>query len=218
VIEQPNDEAEEPLNDKNSPERLVFFTDAVVAIALTLLVLPLTDIVPELVAAHGSSIEAITDHQWQIRSFLLSFLVVGRQWMSHHHLFTHVARYNTTLFVTNMVWLLTVVVLPFPTEMVGGFGADRFTCLFYLGTMVANSGCLTALTAVVRRNPELTGDRGEVSDRRWFDAVGSTVALAAAFVVAAVVPGVGYFAILLLLVPNIVARLTRSARVARSWS
>ena len=56
-----------------APERLVFFTDAVVAIALTLLVLPLTEIVPELVAAHGEPLEAITHNQPKIWSFLLSF-------------------------------------------------------------------------------------------------------------------------------------------------
>ena len=44
---------------EKSPERLVFLTDAVVAIALALLVLPLAEIVPEVVAAHGQSVDAI---------------------------------------------------------------------------------------------------------------------------------------------------------------
>jgi uncharacterized membrane protein len=215
VVTTPHN-AEEPVNDKNSPDRLVFFTDAVVAIALTLLVLPLTDIVPDLVAAHGRSIEAITDHQWQIRSFLLSFIVVGRQWMSHHRLFANVVKYNTGLLVLNLAWLLTVVIVPFPTQMVGAFGTDKFTCLFYIGTMVANSLCLAALVALVRRNPELTGYRSAIPEPWWTNLVGSTMSLVAAFVVAAFVPGVGYFAILLLLAPPVVAKLTRPRRTARS--
>lgn len=194
------------MSQKNSPERLVFFTDAVVAIALTLLVLPLTDIVPDLVAHHDSSIQAITDHQWQIRSFLLSFLVIGRQWLSHHRLFAHVTAFSTNLFFVNMAWVLTVVVLPFATQLVGAYGTDKFVCLFYIGTMVANSLCLTGLVNLVRRDPQLAGDRNAVSARWWLDSVGTTLSLVAAFVLAALVPGINYFAILLVLVPSIVAK------------
>jgi uncharacterized membrane protein len=199
----------EPVRGHNSPERLVFFTDAVVAIALTLLVLPLADIVPDLVAHHESSIQAITDHQWQIRSFLLSFLVIGRQWLSHHHLFARVTAFSARLFLVNMAWLLTVVAMPFSTQLVGGFGADEFVCLFYIGTMVANSLCLTGLVGLVRRDPQLTGGRNAVSARWWVDSVGTTISLVAAFAVAALVPSINYFAILLVLVPSIVIKVTR---------
>jgi Endosomal/lysosomal potassium channel TMEM175 len=128
MVTTPHDDAEEPVQSKNSPERLVIFTDAVVAIALTLLVLPLTDIVPALVAAHGRSIDAITGHQWQIRSFLLSFVVIARQWMSHHRLFAHVIEYSGALVVMNLAWLLTVVIMPFPTEMVGALSGIARRC------------------------------------------------------------------------------------------
>ena len=114
---------------EKSPERLVFFTDAVVAIALTLLVLPLTEIVPEVVAAHGEPMEVITRNQATIWSFLLSFVVIGRQWIGHHRLFEHVRTYNNALFLTNMVWLLSIIVMPFATEMVGGFNTNEFTSL-----------------------------------------------------------------------------------------
>ncbi|HEX3784504.1 MAG TPA: TMEM175 family protein [Pseudonocardiaceae bacterium] len=197
------------MSEKNPPERLVFFTDAVVAIALTLLVLPLTDIVPDLVATHARSIQVFTDHQWQIRSFL----VIGRQWLSHHRLFGQVTAFSTHLFFVNMAWLLTVVVMPFSTQMVGGFGADKFACLFYIGTMVANSLCLTWLVSLVRRDPQLTGGRSAVSARWWVDSVGTTVSLMAAFVIAALVPSINYFAILLVLVPSIVIKAARLDRV-----
>jgi uncharacterized membrane protein len=197
---------------EKSPERLVFFTDAVVAIALTLLVLPLTEIVPEVVAAHGEPIEAITDNQATIWSFLLSFVVIGRQWISHHRLFEHVRAYNTTLFMINMAWLLSVIVMPFSTQMVGGFNTSEFTCLLYIGTIVVNSACVSAMTVLVRSDPELLGEGQPLSGRWLFNTLGTTIALVAAFVLELIVPAVNYYALLLLLVPPIVARVTHPDR------
>lgn len=192
---------------EKSPERLVSFTDAVVAIALTLLVLPLTEIVPELVAAHGEPITAITHNQAKIWSFLLSFVVIGRQWVTHHRLFERVRAYDAVLFAVNMVWLLTVVLLPFPTQMIGAFGTNEFTCLFYIGTMVVNSACLAMLVALAHGRPELVKVGAVISDRWLFNAIGSAIALAAAFMLVVIVPSVNYFAILLLVVPPVLARL-----------
>lgn len=86
-------------------ERLVFFTDAVVAIAITPLVLPL------------------------VYSFLLSFAVIARPWRVHHKLFQHVGALSEPVVLWNTLWVLTIVVLPFPTEMIGGYGNDRFTAV-----------------------------------------------------------------------------------------
>lgn len=91
------------MKPEKSPERLVFFSDAVVAIALTLLVLPLTELVPEVVVAeHGRSFEVVTDNQWQIYSFLLSFAVIARLRMGHHRLFEQVRAYSGPLLVVNL--------------------------------------------------------------------------------------------------------------------
>src|SRR3954463_12442114 len=114
------------------PDRLVRFTDAVVAIAITLLVLPLVDVVSESVAEHHTSVEVITEHRPQILSFLLSFVVIAQYWVTHHRMFEDVKAYNRPLMASNMVWLLTIVVLPFPTEMVGLFSDDVFTTLLYI--------------------------------------------------------------------------------------
>jgi uncharacterized membrane protein len=194
------------MSTNKSPERLVFFSDAVVAIALTLLVLPLTDLVPQLAAQHGKSIEAITEHQWQIYSFLLSFAVIARMWIIHHRIFEDVQTYNRPLITVNFAWLLTIAVLPFPTEMVGGFAQDEFTVLFYIGTVLVSSACLTAIVLLVRYNPEIAVSPDVITDRRLVNAVGSTAALALAFLLAALIPAVGYYGLLLLTVPSTIAR------------
>lgn len=192
---------------EKSPERLVFFTDAVVAIALTLLVLPLTEVVPEVVAAHGQAIDVITENQSKIWSFLLSFVVIGRQWIAHHKLFEQVRAYNTTLFMINMLWLLAVIVMPFSTQLVGGFTTSVFTCLLYIGTIVVNSACVSAMTLMVRSDPQLRREGADISDRWLFNTIGTTVALVAAFVLEMIAPAVNYFGLLLLLVPSIIGRL-----------
>ncbi|GAA2614675.1 TMEM175 family protein [Streptomyces axinellae] len=109
-----------------SGERLVLFTDAVTAISITLLILPLVDLVPEAASAHEGASEVITGHLDQIWSFLLSFAVVANIWQEHHRTFSTVNKATRSLTVWNMGWLLSVVVLPLPTEMIGTFGRDRF--------------------------------------------------------------------------------------------
>jgi uncharacterized membrane protein len=181
-----------------SPERLVFFSDAVVAIALTLLVLPLADAVPEAISKHADALEVITSNQWKIYSFLLSFAVIARLWISHHRLFEQVKAYNHPLMVVNLCWLLTIVVLPFPTEMIGGFNNDRFTAAFYTGTMLASSGCLLAMILITRADPDVAKNSGGVPDRQRFAAAVNAGILVVALASAALIPGVGYFALLLL--------------------
>jgi uncharacterized membrane protein len=198
-----------------SPERLVFFSDAVVAIALTLLVLPLAEAVPEAVGQQMTSLEVITENQWQIYSFLLSFIVIARLWISHHRVFAQVTSYNTPLVVANLCWLLTIVVLPFPTEMVGAFGEDRFTTLFYIGTMLASSICQLAIILIIRGNPELGGSPHELSDRQRFGIVVNTVTMMLALTLTALVPGVGYLSILLLGLTPVVFRLGYRPSTAR---
>jgi uncharacterized membrane protein len=187
------------MGEARSVERLVLFTDAVVAIAITLLVLPLVDAVGEAADAGQSSVEVITGNLSQIFSFLLSFAVIARLWAAHHRLFEGVATAARRVVVLNMLWVLTIVVLPFPTEMVGGYGEDRFTVVLYIGTILASSACLTALSVAIRGR--LVGGAGS-----------STALLALALLVGAFIPGVGYWALLLLFLAPLVERVWRRWR------
>ncbi|HXB49660.1 MAG TPA: TMEM175 family protein [Streptosporangiaceae bacterium] len=109
-----------------SAERLIFFSDAVAAIAMTLLAFTLK--VPG-----GSSDRAILNGLWNGRlsylEFLISFVVIGGHWRSHHRLFRYVYRLDSRIITLNMVWLLMIVIIPFATELLsgrGGFGV-RFS-------------------------------------------------------------------------------------------
>ncbi|MGW6503743.1 TMEM175 family protein [Nonomuraea angiospora] len=95
---------------------MIFFSDAVIAIMLTLLALELP--VPEVhdpldlgeaFAAHGSVYIA----------FLISFCVIAATWTAHHMLFTHVSRADPALITLNLLCLLAYVLIPWASKTLG---------------------------------------------------------------------------------------------------
>jgi uncharacterized membrane protein len=204
---------------QRDPDRLVLFTDAVVAIAITLLILPLVDVGTAAVAENLKTRAVISDHKTQILSFLLSFVVIARLWLTHHRIFEHVKAYNSRLMQLNMFWLLTIVILPFPTVMISG-SDDRFTAPLYIGTILASSIGQSALTLLVRGNPQLESAENPVTSQYVVSTVTATVLFAVAFTLAALVPGVNYYALFLLLLVPTVTRIwgkyrARSGQVAQ---
>jgi uncharacterized membrane protein len=126
-------------------ERLIFFTDAVVAIAITLLILPLVDAASAHSDTGKTGAHFFTEEWPQVLAFLISFAVIARLWVAHHSLFEHVAMYNGRVILLSLVWSFTIVVLPLPTAMSAEFDTDRLTIAFYLGTMLLSSLTLTLL-------------------------------------------------------------------------
>src|SRR5262245_24860305 len=115
-------------------DRLVFFSDAVVAIAITLLILPVLD----RVGRRGSVLDLWHDSRSLLLAFALSFAVIAEFWINHHALFEAVARYNDALVWVNMFWLASIVFLPFPTEVLGVKGTDDAAVrAFYIGSVLA---------------------------------------------------------------------------------
>lgn len=109
-------------------ERLVFFSDAVVAIAITLLALALP--VP-----HGDSnsqvLRSLWDHHAEYLAFMISFVVIGGHWAAHHRLFPYVMGLGGHVEVLNMLWLLMMVITPFATRMLAGDGGFAVRFAFY---------------------------------------------------------------------------------------
>jgi uncharacterized membrane protein len=96
--------------------------------------------------------------------------------------------------------------MPFATQMVGGFNTNEFTCLLYIGTIVVNSVCVSLMTLTVKSDPALLREGDKISGRWLFNTLGTTIAVAAAFLLEVIVPSVNYYGLLLLLAPPIVAR------------
>jgi uncharacterized membrane protein len=112
-----------------SAERLVFFSDAVVAIAITLLALglPLPNLTSN--ATNAQVLAAIRADHSDYLAFLISFVVIANHWRSHHRLYRDVHKLDGRIITLNFLWLLMIVVTPFATKLIsanGGFGV-RFT-------------------------------------------------------------------------------------------
>lgn len=117
-------------------ERIVFFSDAVMAIAITLLALEIR--LPEALLAEDLP-RALAELTPRYASFLISFFVIGLFWLSHHRMFEYVQAYDRNLLWLNLVFLFLVVFVPFPTTVVGRFPAVFTSVALYAGVMVALS-------------------------------------------------------------------------------
>jgi uncharacterized membrane protein len=185
-----------------SAERMKFFTDAVVAIAMTLLILPLLESVSAAAEEGLDTAEYLHDNGSQLFAFVLSFVIIARFWYSHEKLFASVERWTGSLMLLNVAWMLTIVFLPVITAMVGVMDTDQLQIVIYVGTMLVSSLILGTMTLVVRRHPatwsgEVGPGAGQVAG-----SLAVVILFALALLVALVVPGVGYLALLLLLLSN----------------
>jgi uncharacterized membrane protein len=182
-------------------ERLIFFTDAVTAIAITLLILPLVDIV----AADASGAHHVPVKQFlandvgQLLAFGLSFLIIARFWMANHGILGDTIISTTVLIWLDIAWVFTIVVLPLPTEITAVYTASELTTTIYIGTCVVSMLLLTAMSVYLYRHPELEKKSKPTSTVHIWG-VGST---AAAFLLAVLLelifPGLHYYSLLILL-------------------
>lgn len=186
------------------------FSDAVVAIAITLLILPLVDSAS--VIGNGGLATFADHHGAQFFAFALSFAVIGTFWWGQHQMIEHVIGYNRLLVAGIFVWILSIVFLPFPTELLsaarnGGQGVHAL----YVGTLLmAAVGVLLQQWAIVRA-PALRS-AGHREDADLTVAVSLAALMAVIFVAVIVLPSIGLWALLLLLMSRPLARLARSRR------
>jgi uncharacterized membrane protein len=194
-------------------ERFKAFVDAVVAIAMTLLILPLTESVAEAGAEGLSTAEFLDEHSGQLFSFALSFLLIANFWMGHHRQYDEVIRVTRPLLLCNVLWMATIVWLPVPTAMLGQMDSDPLQQTLYIGTLILTQVVSLVGRFYVLRHPELT----TASDARIRHGAAADIATIILFFVALAISvplgPQGYFALLLLVLTGPFARL-----ILRIWS
>jgi len=192
-------------------DRFVTFLDAVVAIAITLLVLPLAEVLQDV--APGESLGSVlADAGGQFFAFFLSFAVIARFWLVHHRVVEGVGAYDSPFLLLNLLWILTIVLLPFATQVVGSYPPDALAVLVYVGTITLSSAFLSGISVLVWRRPALRRGRDQPAEPPW-PALATTGLLVVALLLGTLVPPVNYWGLLLLfLSAPVEKRLARSQR------
>lgn len=119
----------------NPNERLVLFSDAVIAITITLLVLEIR--LPEGFGEFDDSAlwHALLELAPRFLAYLISFMVIGVYWLNHHAKFGHIEKSSRGLLSINLLFLLFIGVVPFTTSLIAENGGALATAI-YAGGMV----------------------------------------------------------------------------------
>jgi len=184
---------------ESSPERLVTFTDAVAAIAMTLLILPLLETISDAAGEHDDLNTLVSEHLDEFAAFALSFAVIFRFWWAHHSLFRHVSALHPPLVAWSVVWTFAIVFLPIPTAIVMAFTTSAGTVALYGGALVLASGSLSMLALYVYRHPEISTGRSPATREGVLGSFSAFVAQILATVVGIVFwESISYWAYLLM--------------------
>ena len=193
-----------------SVERIILFSDGVLAIAITLLILPLTEIHP---TEHATLADIIAENRADLGAFALSFAVIANYWTIHHDLFRPLQRHNGRIVLLNMFWLAAIVFLPFPTALIAD-GIDGGFAALYIGTLLAVSVLSLLIANYLAHHPELTDGEAAAESRRHVVASAFSVgAILIALIISLFSPSIGLFGLLLLIPAQAIAvRVTASGR------
>ncbi|SNZ06072.1 Uncharacterized membrane protein [Natronoarchaeum philippinense] len=131
-------------------DRLVALSDGVFAIAITLLVLDIP--LPE--AGGGGSAELlgsfVREQGIDVFAYVLSFLVIGLYWVLHRNTFVHIRRHDRRLLWLNLLFLLAVSFLPYPTSVLTAF-PNEFGVIFYAASQTVAGATLVAVWVYASR-------------------------------------------------------------------
>jgi uncharacterized membrane protein len=138
-------------------DRTESFSDGVFAVAITLLVLDLS--------AHnvppGGLADALARKWPHYVTFVVSFLTIGIIWSNHHSMFERIARVDRTLVLLNLLLLMTVTAIPFPTGLLASYlrsGSDEHVAAaVYAGSLLLMSITFIAVNVYAARGELLGG-------------------------------------------------------------
>jgi uncharacterized membrane protein len=187
-------------------DRFVNFSDAVVAIAISLLILPLVDAANDGITGDTTALDFVQDNGDRLLAFGLSFVVIASYWVAHHAIFEQVRSYSTALMWWNLAWLATIVFLPLPTEVLAVQGAEEaFVRFFYIGSVFVTSLTLMAIELTIDHDPDVRR-QPDVRRPRPRARLASAALLLVALLLGTFVPAIGLWAMFLTILSGPLAK------------
>ena|SRR5437762_1754396 len=119
-------------------ERLILFSDAVFAIAITLLVIEIKiPEIPKETLTENRLLQALAHLIPSFLGFLISFLLIGQYWIIHHRMFGYVINFSERLIWLNILFLLAIALMPFSTRFYGEYALRPVITpvIFYTGNI-----------------------------------------------------------------------------------
>jgi uncharacterized membrane protein len=137
-------------------DRVVFMSDGVFAIAMTLLVLDLR--LPALAEPSAAALrDALVANISHFIAFVISFQVIGIFWTAHLRMFALITVYTRGLAFLNLLFLMSIAILPFSQTLVGEYGGLTLAAVFYSLSLVFTSLTSNALWFYASRRARLLG-------------------------------------------------------------
>jgi uncharacterized membrane protein len=178
-------------------ERLIFFSDAVFAIAITLLIL---EVRPPHLDFHASDRDhwiALANLIPSFVAFFISFFVIGAFWAGHHRAFSLARHWSPRLVGPNILMLAAIVFMPFATAYMGLNMGQRVPTILYDVVLLATGLLNIRLVRMATSSPVVDEDAdaltiARVRGRGWGVTAGAALALLLAFFV----PRLSQFALL----------------------
>lgn len=150
-----------PKVEASAADRVIVFSDAVVAIAITLLALALPVPVTTHATTNGQLLDGLRANWSEYFAFLISFAVIGSNWSSHRSLFRYVNRMNGQVSGLNMIWLLMMILTPFAARLLSGTGGFSVRFTFYALVQVIAAVCLMQMNRQIAGHNLLRQDAPE---------------------------------------------------------
>lgn len=145
-------------------ERIIFFSDAVFAIAITLLIIDIhIPLQPGM--TNVGLMTALADKLTALMGFFISFFFIGGYWIIHHKMFGYVNNYDTRLIWLNLFFLLSIVLLPFTTSIFGMYGnLTAAFCLYIFNAVFTGMMNFFCWKHILNPKKKLT----ELPDNKYF--------------------------------------------------
>lgn len=193
-------------------ERMRAFVDAVVAIAMTLLILPLMESASEASKFQREhpdfdTAQFLIEHSGQLGALIMSFALIALAWTKHHRLYSAVQEVTTSLLWLNILWMFMVICLPVTTALVGALHTDAGLFIAYVGNLILlYLSSLGGRLYLLRHLSLVDASRTTV----WNGIIADIVAVALfgiALVLGLLMPKLGFSTLFLMLFTSLGARL-----------